>query len=396
MNSELNIELPRSVDVGAIHQELRNLWREASADTAHPVARSCMLNLVIFAEAADLEPVADMAAELAVHHPSRTILVAFDPDAKEASLTAEVSARCHLSFGRRQQICSEQVIVKAGGSAIDEVHAIVLPLLTSDLPSFLWWRSRRWPSGRGFLSIADASNRIILDSSMLADSPEGIRNLDGLMHGAARGYKRRFSVADLAWSRLTPWRIALAELYDLPTYRRHLDQARRFSLTYNPGSQADGHQSTGPTGIPATAMLAAGWLASRLGWGTAGTVEKSGDGYLIPFAKDIQLFISPADASTTTSDHPNPAHGGSVSELKVETAGKPASVFSIGLVDGCIQTKIVLDGGGPVSRIVGSGQTSETDLVGEELDILGYDSTYEDAVAAGASVAQKIASGGAG
>jgi hypothetical protein len=266
------------------------------------------------------------------------------------------------------------------------VHAVVIPLLTSDLPSFLWWRSRKWPSGRAFKSIASDCNRVILDTSVLADSPSGVRGLDELMHGGTRGQGPRFSIADLAWSRLTPWRIALAELYDLPAYRRHLNLAGRFSLTYQPGVP-------GAPDIPASSLLAAGWLASRLQWGPGGAATKSGKGYSIQFSNKVELVLSPADS---VEKNTNDAAGGRVDKLKVETLSGTPSVFSIGLVDGCIGTTIVIDGGQPVSRIVGSGQIADTDLVGEELDILGNDSTYEAAVSVGADIAAKIAAAAGG
>ena len=383
MSSELNIELPRTVDVGAIDRELRNLWREASSDTAHPVARARILNLVVFVDAPELEAVADMAAELAVHHPARTILAALDLDSKEERLEAEVSARCHLSFGQRKQICSEQVVIRAAGNRIDDVHGVVLPLLTSDLPTFMWWRSSKWPSGRSFRSISASCDRVILDSSRLADSPSGVSSLDAFMRDKSRGPGARFSVADLNWSRLTPWRIALAELYDLASYRTYLNRAGRFTLTYSAGNN-----QTGKSGSPpASALLAAGWLSSRLGWGWAGKVAKNGGEHSIGFDKGgrhIELILSPASTPVA------PAESGTVDGLKIETESEPSATFSIQLADGCLETRIELNGRAQVPRIVGCGAASDPDLVGEELDIIGRDAAYEDAVTAGANIANAL------
>jgi len=396
MNSELSIEAPRNVDVGAIDRELRNLWREASADTEHPVARACMLSLVVFVDAPELDHASDMAAELAVHHPSRTILVAVDPESSENSLSAEVSARCHMSFGRRQQICSEQVIIKSSGRSIEEVHGIVLPLLTSDLPSFLWWRSSKWPDGPSFKNIAASCDRVVIDSSRLSNSLADFRRLNDMVHGGQRGQNVRFSVADLNWSRMTPWRTVLAELYDVPSFRHQLGLARHFELTYSP-KPGDADRSSNAERIPSTALLAAGWLASRLGWEGPHEVERSGDSLSLGFScagHHVELKLTP-DAGSDR--HPDAVENdkaqtlaGTSYGLQVETGREPLTTFSVVLSEGCIQTKIVIEGESQTPRIVGCGEVGEPDLVGEELDILGHDSTYEEAVKAGADIASAV------
>src|SRR5215469_11650184 len=165
MQNDLDIETPRQVNPSAIDRELRRMWSEASADTAHPVMRARILNLVIFADANGLNDAGDAAAELAGRHPSRTIIVAINSAATESRLDAEVSARCNLSFGRRQQICSEQIVIRADGPSVGGVHGVVSPLLTSDLRTFLWWRMAGWPQGHSFDVLANHCDKILLDSA---------------------------------------------------------------------------------------------------------------------------------------------------------------------------------------------------------------------------------------
>jgi glucose-6-phosphate dehydrogenase assembly protein OpcA len=387
MKSKLNIEIPRTVDLGAIDRELRNLWREASADTEHAVARARMLNLVIFAHADELESTAEMGAELAVHHPSRTIVVAVDAGAHESTLTAEVAARCHLQFGRRQQICSEQVIIRAGGRSIDDVHGVVIPLLTSDLPTFLWWRISRWPEGHSFKTIADDCNRVILDSSTLITSANDFEKLDALMHDPDRASQSRYSVADLNWARLTSWRGALAGLYDVPPYRTYLNDARVFSLKYSDGRGTQGvSQSPGDIPTPGGALLVAGWLASRLGWGQPKVVKGESNGALTAefqakSGQTIELGLSPEAAGSL----------GQINQLVVDCSSGPRKTnFSITMDKGCIETHIVLEGEPQTQRVVGCNERQDPDLVGEEMDIIGRDSAFEDAVTAGVELAREI------
>src|SRR5690349_16598711 len=145
-----DIERPRRVDLSAIERELREIRRQSGADLDHPAVRASLLSLVTVAEADERDLVSDLAAEVALHHPSRTILLVIDPDAETDEVTAEVSARCHVAFGMRKQVCSEQIIIVARGKSAGELHALVAPLVTSDLPAVLWWRTSRRPEPRSF------------------------------------------------------------------------------------------------------------------------------------------------------------------------------------------------------------------------------------------------------
>ncbi|HKV42413.1 MAG TPA: glucose-6-phosphate dehydrogenase assembly protein OpcA, partial [Blastocatellia bacterium] len=231
MVENLDIQKPRTVDVGAIDRELRRMWKEAASDKAHSVVRARILNLVVFTPEAQAAGAADVAAEIAVHHPSRGIIVGIDPAAPDV-MTAEVSARCHLSFARRQQVCSEQVLIGAGGKAVDEVHGVVLPLLTSDLPTFLWWRGPGWPESRSFKTLAAGSDRVVLDSSVFVTGASDLARLENLVHEYTKAVADEHSIADLNWARLMPWRVALAGLYDVQHYRERLGHLNRVTLRY--------------------------------------------------------------------------------------------------------------------------------------------------------------------
>jgi len=60
-------------------------------------------------------------------------------------------------------------------------------------------------------------------------------------------------VIDLAWLRTTPWRERLAASFDLPSRLEALRHINELNIRHRDGSSA-------------SALLLAGWLASRLGW----------------------------------------------------------------------------------------------------------------------------------
>jgi Glucose-6-phosphate dehydrogenase subunit len=72
-------------------------------------------------------------------------------------------------------------------------------------------------------------------------------------------------VVDLAWLRTTPWRERLAASFDPPERLAVLDRLGALSVRHRPGSTA-------------SALLLAGWLASRLQWDSAPLRSNGGDG----------------------------------------------------------------------------------------------------------------------
>src|SRR5262249_22011378 len=234
------------------------------------------------------------------------IILVIDPDADVDEVTADVSARCHLSFGMRKQVCSEQIIIAASGKSAGELHALVAPLLTSDLPAVLWCRASRWPEPRSFTLLASLCSRVIVDSAILLDATSSIAGLDVLIRGLS-GVR---PVGDLLWSRLTPWRAALASLYDVPLYRRELDRLSRVVIEYSAGTRNDASPSslrTPHSALPAspTALLLAGWLATRLGWKPQ-RAERAGDSArAIIFAGnggEVQITLSPTQGGKREPD----------------------------------------------------------------------------------------------
>src|SRR5262249_32502123 len=303
MQDELNIQTPRRRDPSPIGPQLRKMWSEASADRAHPVIRARILNLVIFVDARGLGETTDAAAELAARHPSRTIIVAMNAEAAESRMDAEVSARCNLSFGRRQQICSEQIVISADGRSVDEVHGLVSPLLTSDLRTFLWWRRAGRPHGHSFDVLAHHCDRILLDSGRFASGGMELRVLSALIEELGQRKPDPLPIGDLNWTRLGVWRTALASLYDVPQYRDRLARLKTITISYIPtvaaaGSISEANKSTAVAAMPMEPILIAGWLASRLGWtGPRTSVSAKGQpGGVFSFANKsgVAVVLSPA------------------------------------------------------------------------------------------------------
>jgi glucose-6-phosphate dehydrogenase assembly protein OpcA len=320
-----------------------------------------------------------------------------NPGAAESRLSAEVSARCTISFGRRQQICSEQIVITADGRSVDDVHGLVAPLLSSDLRTYLWWRRAGWPSGHSFDVLTDHCDRILLDSARFVSRATDLASLVSLIRKFNQRKPNPLPIGDLSWTRLGVWRTSLASLYDVPAYRDRLGRLTRVRITYSP-SQVRGQApefgvqaSASPPGdlaappsaeapsaiagsMPAEPLLIAGWLASRLGWTGPQKSAQPKTGRDCVFT-----FSSPAAAEMVLSPAPV-IDAQAISEIQFNCAGDTPSTFSVRFKDFCLETNVVIEGQTQAGRVVACDDKPDGQLVAEELDILGNDIVYESAI----------------
>jgi glucose-6-phosphate dehydrogenase assembly protein OpcA len=123
-----------------------------------------------------------------------------EPDAPVDELEAEVDLRRFTRSG--SQVCSEVVSIRLRGNKVVMPASIVEPLLRSDLPAFLRWRGPL-PFGEAELEqLVDLADRLIIDSTEWPDAAGAFVRLRELFP--------RIAVSDIGWSRLLPWREALA------------------------------------------------------------------------------------------------------------------------------------------------------------------------------------------
>ena len=92
-----------------------------------------MLNLVALGpgvEDGDREE--QMIEGLADHHPSRVVIVS--PGAGDGRISAHVEARADTAGA-----CVELIRLELGPEILPHAASAVVPLLRSDLPTYLWW-----------------------------------------------------------------------------------------------------------------------------------------------------------------------------------------------------------------------------------------------------------------
>ena len=408
--SELQELFPsmRSVKLEAVERELDNMWRETNTQMAmtggHGFSRNSVLTLVVYTQSLErARRVIAAVHGLTTQHPSRAIVVAADPHESGHEIQAYISTY----VGADSASYGEDIVLVAQSDAIRHLPGVVLPLIISGLPSFLWWTGEP-PWGSELLeALVDGSDRFIVDTSEMDHVRTSLLALGDLL----RRKKSRCAISDMSWTYQSPWREIVAQFFDPPEMRQYLDNIERVTVDYAAGDE-DRHVNV------SQGYLFAGWFVSRLGW----TVDQIPYGSLDPSrvftlknatGRRITLEINarfgvpqgswwdvwPQDETTAAPYHDgahNHGHnaawvrpGGlmSVHIAARTTVNGPRATFTVAReADLAHATTIshVPEGAAPP-------QTVHLQSIGEqapltvELQALGHDQVYEDALLAAAS-----------
>ncbi len=266
------IHLPwagKTVRMDEIEEVLASLWK-MSADNlrigANVSVRTSVLNLVICTpDTETAQRASRILRELSSTHLARvTILILDSGEQGLSAIKAWVTLRCFSMISDLMRHCFEQTTILASGSAVRSVANIIQPLLKPDLPVYLWWHGD--PPGRDdptFNSLVDISSRVIVDSTSFFQPEQDIGTLSALFQTAPE-----CALSDLNWGRITPWRQLISQFFDVPEYRSYLAGVTSIEIEHSVAPLATQMRTelgdVSPN--PARALLLAGWLKERLGW----------------------------------------------------------------------------------------------------------------------------------
>jgi glucose-6-phosphate dehydrogenase assembly protein OpcA len=353
---------------------------DASADDETPVLRSRAANLLVFlSDDKALTEVHELLQELTAAHPSRVLTMFGEIDVPDQDIEMYVSA-----FSQKEKLtgpkrlCCEEVTLKARGSFVAELPSAALPLLVSDLPTFLWWRGIVDSSQKVFRNLLHAAARVIVDSAEFAKPVTELLAINKIFQPDCDA---RVGISDLNWARLTSWRGLLADFYDVAEYRTALNEIDNVGINYV-APQADA------TAIAPQALLMAGWLASRLQWKLLDKPAISGD--------------------ARTVFEVNNQHGRTISvELHrvKEAAIKPGRLARVelhSLANGSsfkverspdlqrVLTEANLGSDVQRGRVLPVRNRSTAQLLSREMEILCNDQIYQEAIAMAAKIVDRL------
>jgi glucose-6-phosphate dehydrogenase assembly protein OpcA len=223
----------------AIEAALRELLRQRHL--ANPsLAPARVLNLVVIVDREWRGEIANRLERVGRYHASRTLLctVEYGRETLDAVATVNYQDPEGSSLG----VIHEYVEIDLGPQHLPALQTIVDPILVSELPTLVWSPHGHHEAVRAMLPLIDV---MLLDSDTAGDPAEAFERVHAVREHAY--------VVDLAWLRTTPWRERLASSFDLPERLVALRAVARLEICHRYGSSA-------------SALLLAGWLASRLGW----------------------------------------------------------------------------------------------------------------------------------
>jgi glucose-6-phosphate dehydrogenase assembly protein OpcA len=199
------------------------------------------MTLIVISEGS-VDEVGETLAQLMRDHPSRLIVLRLEAG---AALKARVLAQCWMPFGRRQQICCEQIEITASREELAQVPPLVGGLLVPDLPVSIWCRSG-FTSYQEWQSVLDLGGKVIVDSQAMPDLLAQVGRIQTLR---AQGHR----VGDLAWTRLTRWRESIAQIFDDAECMENLAGIQTLRIGYQGWF------------VPMSAFYLAAWLDQSLG-----------------------------------------------------------------------------------------------------------------------------------
>lgn len=222
--------MPVTVQSETILKDLAKLWvdlgKEDATAGSSGVIRACAMTLIVAAgEEQDPENFRETISQLMHEHPGRVIVLRTG-QVSGSSLESRVFAQCWKPVGRAQQICCEEVEITVCPSRFADVPQLVLGLTVPDLPVVLWLRSPQPGGGYADAQLFTLADKIIVDSARFDDPERGLAYV--------REFPRKsINVADLEWTRLTPWRESVAHIFEDERNLRFLKSIRQIRISHS-------------------------------------------------------------------------------------------------------------------------------------------------------------------
>jgi glucose-6-phosphate dehydrogenase assembly protein OpcA len=263
-------------------------------------------------------------------------------------------------------VCCEQIMLTAHGADRATIPNVLASLLVPDVPSVLLWKAAVAAGDPLLLQLCGLVDKMIIDSS---EEPEPSATLRG-WNVFARAHDRDFQAGDLAWAHLTPWRSALAHLFDAQNMRDLLRSLQSVETTFT--------VSSGPPHSGASqGLLLYAWLHSRLGWTARAHIE--GD-----WLSGVTAGSTAEAVSVTFRAVPVGARRkgpGGLEEVKIVFAGGAHVLLASADDHASVRTRI--ESGGKVQEsVLWVRDRDERAVLAAELEVLDHDRVYEEALLA--------------
>lgn len=400
----------QDVPLDQVKNALHIMWNELNdssrSQTQNDVLRSSVMTLVAYAPSADQARwLSDAIANLTGQHPSRAIILSMEPESRAAVPTATVSLVGHRLPNTNALVGSEQIILHIPGPPSRRIASLVLPLLLSDMPIFVWWSGGLPPRDDVVLSLVELGDYSLFDSADFEMPEDDLVRLADLIQKRRRNLVNHAGFNDFNWTRVKPWRELTAQCFDPLPRRAFLNGIDRVTIEYARDGDA----------CPQQAYLFAGWLASRLSWRLLGSHRRANGRVIADFISTqsmgrIAVEIAPRGGLKTEdwrsissvaidmqdAQTPPMLSLGALTHVEITSRlDQRQATFTIHRDEDLKHartTAAISDQHNPEQRYAPLESLNAEELLHEQLTIFNYDHIYEDAVLAAKEVVQPLGS----
>lgn len=373
MDNVRQIQVPKTLDVEVVERILAGLWQQTAGgeqpESEEAIMRARAADLMVFLTSEEsLTETHETIRDLAPVHPCRALVVLADRDGESRDIEMFVSAFCQSERrSKRAELCCEEVTLIARGHFTSELPSAVVALLVPDLPVFLWWRDLQRLDDQSFQPLAQAADRLVIDSIDLGKLNSDFGAISQLFD---RQGNEAIAVSDINWARLTSWRALLANFYDVAEYRSALTNLEHVRIDYVvPESNSEAAASQ--------ALLMAGWLVSRLRWEIDPSPAEQTEEFAFECrhnGRTIRLALKRVERPAMKP--------GRLAQIELQTGGPSAASFVVKRTDDGLhlETHVTIGGRSCPGRTLPVRNRSTAQLLAREMEILDKDTTYEEAV----------------
>jgi hypothetical protein len=243
----------KTVRIANIEAELGILWAQFNRDSGggHTVMRACMSNLIIYCDTAgEAAVVSQEITKIVDVHPARVLLLVGDGQPSVGTIEALITIY-YTALDEDWQVCAERIDVIAAPASAERLPSVARSQLIGDLPTTLWWVSRRPPPEVGdvFFQLAELADQIIYDNMGWINPIKGV----SVMTRWVAAQQNEQVVYNLAWRRVALWRKLLSQMLDPQIAPGALNGLRVIEIDHGPHALA-------------MTWLLVGWLAGQLKW----------------------------------------------------------------------------------------------------------------------------------
>ncbi|MGR9053418.1 MAG: glucose-6-phosphate dehydrogenase assembly protein OpcA [Gammaproteobacteria bacterium] len=253
MNSKITTRPLEKVRISEIAAGLDGLWSQFNdtISSGRTVMRACMSNLIIYCDHRDeADAIGCELSDIVDVHPAKVLLLIGQGQPAQGSAEAFVSLY-HTAVAGGLQVCAERIDVVTSADAAGRLPSVARAHLIGDLPTALWWASRRPPpeAGAVFFELAELADQIIYDNMGWTNPTKAVATMTRWV----ASQQDEVVVYNLAWRRTAVWRKLIGQVMDPRVAPDALTSLHLIEIEHGPHALA-------------MTWLLVGWLGSCLGW----------------------------------------------------------------------------------------------------------------------------------